>query len=80
MFLLFTTDQREVNRLAAAAAAFPGEQVSDGHDACLAGTPDQIRERLHQARAAGVDTLFIPTVLRPLPEIQSVVRFTATPD
>jgi F420-dependent oxidoreductase-like protein len=70
MFLLFTTDQREIDRLAQAAAAFPGDQVSDGYDACLAGTPDQIRERLRQARAAGVDTVFIPTALRPLPEIR----------
>jgi alkanesulfonate monooxygenase SsuD/methylene tetrahydromethanopterin reductase-like flavin-dependent oxidoreductase (luciferase family) len=70
MFLRFTTDQREIDRLGEAAAAFPGNQVSDAHDACLAGTPEQIRERLHEARAASVDTVFIPTVLRPLPEIR----------
>ena len=70
MFLLFTNDQREIDRLAETVATFPGDQVSDAPDACLAGTPEQMRERLHQARAAGVDTVFFLTALRPLPEIR----------
>ena len=78
MFLLFTKDQREIDRLAETVATFPGDQVADPQDACLAGTPEQMRERLHQARAAGVDTVFFPTALRPLPEIRrDLDRFIA---
>ena len=44
--------------------------MSDARDTCLAGTPEQIRERLHETQAAGVDTVFIPTMFRPLPEIR----------
>ena len=70
LFLLLSTDQREIDRLAEAAAALIGNHVSDPHDACLAGTPEQIRERLRQLRTAGVDTVFIPTMFRPLPELR----------
>ena len=78
MFLLFTSDQREIDRLAEAVAAGLGDHVSDSHDACLAGTPAQIRERLHQVRAAGVDTVFIPTMFRPVAELRrDLDRFIA---
>jgi alkanesulfonate monooxygenase SsuD/methylene tetrahydromethanopterin reductase-like flavin-dependent oxidoreductase (luciferase family) len=70
LFLLLSTDQREIDRLAEAAAALIGDHVSDPHDACLAGTPEQIRERLRQLCRTGVDTVFIPTMFRPLPELR----------
>jgi F420-dependent oxidoreductase-like protein len=78
MFLLFTTDQHEIDRLAETAAARIGDHVSDPRDSCLAGTPEQIREQLHQLRAAGVDTVFIPTMFRSLPELRrDLDRFIA---
>ena len=40
--------------------------------------PDQIREQLHQLQAAGVDTLFIPSMFRPLAELRrDLDRFIA---
>jgi F420-dependent oxidoreductase-like protein len=70
MLLPFTTNPREVDRLAETLATVFGDHVSDARDTCLAGAPEQIRERLHETRAAGVDTVFIPTMFRPLPEIR----------
>lgn len=70
MLLLFTTNPRAVDRLAETLATVFGDHVSDARDTCLAGTPEQIRERLHETQAAGVDTVFIPTMFRPLPEIR----------
>jgi hypothetical protein len=40
MFLLFTMDQQEIDRLAETAAAHIGDHVSDPHHGCLAGTPE----------------------------------------
>jgi alkanesulfonate monooxygenase SsuD/methylene tetrahydromethanopterin reductase-like flavin-dependent oxidoreductase (luciferase family) len=55
-----------------------GVHVADPRDTCLAGTPDQIREQLHALKAAGVDMLFIPSMLRPLPELRpDLDRFIA---
>ena len=43
-----------------------------------AGTPEQIRETLAALRAAKVDTVFIPTLFRPLPELRrDLDRFIA---
>jgi len=47
-----------------------GRHAADARDTCLAGTPDQIRETLRQLKAAGADTLFIPSMFRPLPELR----------
>src|SRR6266571_1736320 len=45
---------------------------------CLAGTPDQIREQLHQLEAARVGVVFIPTLFRPLAELRrDLDRFIA---
>jgi alkanesulfonate monooxygenase SsuD/methylene tetrahydromethanopterin reductase-like flavin-dependent oxidoreductase (luciferase family) len=55
-----------------------GRHAADARDTCLAGTPDQIREQLRQLRAAGADTLFIPTLFRPLPDLRrDLDRFIA---
>jgi alkanesulfonate monooxygenase SsuD/methylene tetrahydromethanopterin reductase-like flavin-dependent oxidoreductase (luciferase family) len=78
MFLLFTTDQQEIHRFAETAAERIGDHIPDAHDSLLAGTSEQIRERLHQVRAAGVDTVFIPTMFRPLPDLRrDLDRFIA---
>jgi F420-dependent oxidoreductase-like protein len=78
MFLLFTTDQQEIHRFAETAAERIGDHIPDAHDSLLAGTPEQIRERLRQVRAAGVDTVFIPTMFRPLPDLRrDLDRFIA---
>jgi len=47
-----------------------GRHAADARDTCLAGTPDEIRERLHQLRAVGVNTVFVPTMFRPLLELR----------
>ena len=65
MVLLITERQDEVERLAETIAARLGRHASDARDTCLAGTPDQIRARLRQLQAAGVDVLFIPSLFRP---------------
>jgi len=55
-----------------------GRHAADARDTCLAGTPDQIREQLHQLKSAGASTLFIPTLFRPLPELRrDLDRFAA---
>jgi alkanesulfonate monooxygenase SsuD/methylene tetrahydromethanopterin reductase-like flavin-dependent oxidoreductase (luciferase family) len=78
MFLLYTTDQQEIDRFAETVAASIGDHIPDVHDSLLAGTPEQIRERLRQVQAAGVDTVFIPTMFRPLPELRrDLDRFIA---
>jgi alkanesulfonate monooxygenase SsuD/methylene tetrahydromethanopterin reductase-like flavin-dependent oxidoreductase (luciferase family) len=60
------------------AAARIGDHIPDVRDALLAGTPEQILERLDQVRAAGVDTVFIPTMFRPLHELRrDLDRFIA---
>jgi alkanesulfonate monooxygenase SsuD/methylene tetrahydromethanopterin reductase-like flavin-dependent oxidoreductase (luciferase family) len=47
-----------------------GRHAADARDTCLAGTPEQIRQQLHELRGAGVDVLFIPTLFRPLDELR----------
>ena len=55
-----------------------GRHAADARDTCLAGTPDQIRELLDQLRAARVDTVFIPSMFRPLDKLRpDLDRFAA---
>jgi F420-dependent oxidoreductase-like protein len=70
MALLITDKQAEVEQLADTIAKRMGRHAADARDTCLAGTPDQIRERLQQLRAAGADTLFIPSMFRPIDELR----------
>jgi alkanesulfonate monooxygenase SsuD/methylene tetrahydromethanopterin reductase-like flavin-dependent oxidoreductase (luciferase family) len=78
MSLLITHKPEEVERLAETIATRMGRHAADARDTCLAGTPDQIREQLYQLRATGADTLFIPTLFRPLPELRrDLDRFIA---
>lgn len=78
MALLFTDSQAEVEQLADTIARRMGRHAADARDTCLAGTPKQIRERLHALRAAGVGVLFVPTLFRPLPELRrDLDRFMA---
>ncbi len=70
MALHITDKQDEIERLADTVATRLGRHVEDARDTCLAGTPDEIREQLHQLRAAGVDVLFIASVFRPLAELR----------
>jgi F420-dependent oxidoreductase-like protein len=78
MALLITDRKDEVERLASTIATRMGRHAADALDTCLAGTPDQIRERLHQLRAAGVEVLFIPSLFRPLDELRrDLDRFIA---
>jgi alkanesulfonate monooxygenase SsuD/methylene tetrahydromethanopterin reductase-like flavin-dependent oxidoreductase (luciferase family) len=70
MALLITDRPAEVEQLAQTIATRMGRHADDARDTCLAGTPDQIREQLQQLRAAGVGTLFVPTMFRPLDALQ----------
>ena len=78
MSLLITDNPDEIERLAHTIATRMGRHAADARDTCLAGTPEQIREQLHQLQAAGADTVFIPTMFRPLPELRrDLDRFIA---
>jgi F420-dependent oxidoreductase-like protein len=70
MALLFTDKQSEIERLADAITSRLGAHAANAMDICLAGTPDQIREKLHEVRAAGAGVVFIPTMFRPLDDIR----------
>ena len=70
MALLITDKKADIDKLAEFIGARMGGHVADPRDTCLAGTPDQIREQLHQLREARVDMVFIPSMLRPLPELR----------
>ncbi|MBI2206125.1 MAG: TIGR03560 family F420-dependent LLM class oxidoreductase [Candidatus Rokubacteria bacterium] len=69
MALLITDKRSDCDALAESIARRMGRHAANAVDTCLAGTPDQIRERLRQLRAAGADTVFFPTMFRPLPEL-----------
>jgi F420-dependent oxidoreductase-like protein len=78
MALLITDRKDEIDQLANTIATRMGRHAADARDTCLAGTPDEIREQLHQLRASGVSVLFIPTMFRPLPELRrDLDRFIA---
>ncbi len=78
MALLITDKKEEIEQLAHTIATRMGRHAADARDTCLAGTPDQIRDQLHQLRAAGADALFIPSMFRPLPELRrDLDRFIA---
>jgi F420-dependent oxidoreductase-like protein len=70
MMLLITDKHGEVQQLADTLSKRLGASAADARDICLAGTVDQIRERLHQLQAAGATTIFIPTMFRPLNEVR----------
>jgi F420-dependent oxidoreductase-like protein len=62
MALLITEKKDEIDRLAETIMTRMGMTAPDARDTCLAGTPDQIRNRLNELKAAGATTLFIPTL------------------
>src|SRR5215470_1132335 len=53
MALLITDKKDEVEKLAQTVAVRLGSHAGDARDTCLAGSPDQIREQLHELKAAG---------------------------
>ena len=78
MALLITDKKDEVEKLAQTIATRMGRHAADARDTCLAGTPEQIRETLHELKAAGGTTLFIPSMFRPLDELRrDLDRFIA---
>jgi F420-dependent oxidoreductase-like protein len=78
MVLLITDNKDEIDRLAENIATRLGRHAADARDTCLAGSPDQIREQLHRLQAVGVETLFIPSLFRPLAELRrDLDRFIA---
>ncbi len=78
MALLITDKKADVDGLAETLGARMGRHAADARDTCLAGSPQQIRETLVELRAVGVDTVFVPTLFRPLPELRrDLDRFIA---
>ena len=78
MALLITDRQDEIDALARTIETRMGRHAADARDTCLAGTPDQIRQRLRDLKAAGADLLFIPTLFRPLADLRrDLDRFIA---
>jgi F420-dependent oxidoreductase-like protein len=71
MALLITEKPSDVDRLTSTIATRMGMHADHARDTCLAGTHDQIREQLHALKAAGANTLFIPTMFRPLDELRA---------
>ena len=70
MALLITDNNAEIDGLAAGITKRLGSHASDARDICLAGTPDQIRETLRKLQRAGADTVFIPTMFRPVADLR----------
>lgn len=70
MALLFTDKRADAQALGETIAKRMGRHADDAHDTCLAGSADEIAERLEALKAAGVDTLFIPTMFRPVDELR----------
>jgi F420-dependent oxidoreductase-like protein len=70
MALLITDRKDDVAKLAESISKRLGAHASDANDICLAGSPDQIREKLYEVRMAGAGAIFIPTMFRPLDEIR----------
>jgi F420-dependent oxidoreductase-like protein len=69
MALLISKRQDEIDQMARLIEARLGVHSFDAHDLCLAGTPDQIREKLYRLHRAGASGVFIPTMFRPLDEL-----------
>jgi F420-dependent oxidoreductase-like protein len=69
MALMITGKNSDIDALAETVAKRMGRDPEDARDICLAGTIAQIREKLRELKAAGADTLFIPTMFRPLDDI-----------
>src|SRR5499426_2761839 len=70
MALMITDKKDQVEQLADTIATRMGRHAADARDTCLAGTPDEIRDQLHQLKAAGVSVVFIPSLFRPLPDLR----------
>ena len=78
MALMITDKKSDVDALAESIGKRMGVHVADPRDTCLAGTPEQIGDQLRELQAAGVDMVFIPSMLRPLPELRpDLDRFIA---
>jgi F420-dependent oxidoreductase-like protein len=70
MSLLITDKKSDIDTLAENIGKRMGPHVADPRDTCLAGTPEQIREQLHQLREAGADMLFLVTMFTPAADLR----------
>jgi alkanesulfonate monooxygenase SsuD/methylene tetrahydromethanopterin reductase-like flavin-dependent oxidoreductase (luciferase family) len=70
MSLLITDKKSEIDALAENIGKRMGPHVADPRDTCLAGTPEQIREQLHELRQAGADLLFLVTMFTPAADLR----------
>ena len=62
MALLFSEDRAEIDKLYTALTKRFGMADAVARDTMLAGSPGEIRDKIGRLRAAGVETLFIPTL------------------
>ena len=62
MALLFSEDRAEIDKLFTALTRRFGMADAVARDTMLAGSAGEIRDKLGRLRAAGVDTVFIPTL------------------
>ena len=70
MALKFADNARDVDALADTIAQRMGKHAANAADTCLAGSTQQMGDKLEALLAAGVDTLFIPTLFRPFEELR----------
>ena len=70
MSLLITDKKSDIDTLAENIGKRMGPHVADPRDTCLAGTPEQIREQLHELREAGADMLFLVTMFTPAADLR----------
>jgi len=70
MVLMITDKKSDVDDLAQMISKRMGSHPDDALDTCLAGTVQQIQDKLHELRFAGATTLFIPTMFRPIDQLR----------
>jgi len=70
MALCLTGDAAEAAAFRTRFAARMRRSAGDAEDICLAGSIDHVRERVGALEAAGVDTLFVPTMFQPLESVR----------
>ncbi|MCH9675831.1 MAG: TIGR03560 family F420-dependent LLM class oxidoreductase [Gammaproteobacteria bacterium] len=78
MALQITDKSSEVEALGQMIAKRMGRHADDARDTCLAGSVQQVVDILGKLRESGVDTLFVPTMFRPIDELRDDLdRFMA---
>ena len=75
MVPVITDDPAEVAKVEQAYMKRMGADATKARDTVLGGTADQVKAKLERLSEAGVDTLFIPTMLLPPDRHRALDRF-----